>query len=165
MQITWIKEALRFKTQLWGKNEIKTVKANLESPTSLKRKKNIKENREEIQFQTSQFHQQHSSPGCNNSRKALKHIKTSQRLYYALWRLALVQHSVLHLHFIMSAMQSVLVHINNWERWGWGLQWKGRQKYMMTVIERRRNGKNRERERERRCEKTTLSRRRQENAC
>lgn len=60
------------------KDEIETVKQKVENQT----KKEIgvsrdewraeKTNREEIQFQTSQFNQHYSSPGSNNCRNALK---------------------------------------------------------------------------------------------
>lgn len=48
--------------------EIKTAKAKLQKLKSLER--NIKNNREEIQSETSKSHQRYSSPGCNNSRNA-----------------------------------------------------------------------------------------------
>lgn len=50
--------------------EIKTAKAKLQKLKSLER--NIKNNREEIQSETSKSHQRYSSPGCNNSRNAFK---------------------------------------------------------------------------------------------
>lgn len=48
--------------------EMKTGEAKLQKLKSLER--NIKNNREEIQSETSKSHQRYSSPGCNNSSNA-----------------------------------------------------------------------------------------------
>lgn len=62
--------------------EIKTAKAKLRKLKSLER--NIKNNREEIQSETSKSHQRYSSPGCNNSRNAFTKKSNRHCIMYSL---------------------------------------------------------------------------------